>query len=116
MTTPILELDEWTQSQAQPHVTVNEAMRWLECFANLIVLDKDLSDPPESPSPEDGDRYIVGAAPTGDWSGQEGKIALYMANAWAFRSAPIGTRAYVLDEDADYRFTGASPDGWEVIA
>lgn len=116
MTTPILDLDEWTQSQSQPHVTVNEALRWLECFASLVVLDKDLTSPPGSPS--DGDRYIVGDSATDEWAGHDGQIALYMVNAWAFRTAPLGTRAHVLDEGEDYRYTlgsGSSAE-WVIIA
>lgn len=113
MTTPILDLDEWEQSQAQPHVTVNEALRWLECFAVLIVADKDLTTPPGSPS--DGDRYIVGEGATDDWSGHDNEIAMYMGTAWAFKVPPIGTVAYVSDEDADYRFIGGSTGAWELI-
>ena len=41
-------------SQAQKHVTVNEALRLLD---GLVVLDRHLTAPPASPA--DGDRYIV---------------------------------------------------------
>lgn len=115
MTTPILELDEWEEAQASPHVTINEALRWLECFAALIVLDKDLTEPPASPS--DGDRYIVAADATSDWADQDNKIAMYIGNAWAFKEAPDGTRAHVLDEGDDYRYSAtSSPPGWSIIS
>ena len=45
-------------SQAQKHVTHNEALRLLDAMVQLSVLDRDLTSPPASPA--DGDRHIVG--------------------------------------------------------
>lgn len=101
MTTPILDLDEWEEAQAQPQITVNEAVRWLECFAQLVVASQSVTDPP---SAADGDRYIVGVGATGEWDGHDGEIALAMGNAWAFREAPEGAVAYVDDEEASFRY------------
>lgn len=105
MTTPILDLDEWTEGQAQPHVTVNESTRWLECFAALSVLDR-MPDPPGSPA--DGDRYIVGGSATGDWNGHDNDIALRIGSAWAFRPAPDGTIAFVLSLGVPYRYVSGA--------
>jgi hypothetical protein len=44
-------------SQAQKHVTHNEALRMLDALVMLSVKDRDLSAPPGSP--EEGDRYLV---------------------------------------------------------
>jgi len=101
MTTPVLGLEEWESAQAQPEVTVNEAVRWLECFASLVVASQAVNDPP---SGSDGDRYIVGAIPTGAWAGHALQIALFMGDAWDFRVAPEGAIAWVLDEDAAFRY------------
>lgn len=101
MTTPILSLDEWEEAQAQPNITVNEALRWLECFAQLVVESQSVTDPPTA---TDGDRYIVGIGATGEWAGHDSEIALAMGDAWAFRAAPEGSLAYVLDESpGEYR-------------
>lgn len=114
MTTPILQLDEWASGQAQPHVTVNEAMRWLECFAQLSVFSMTTDTPP--PSPGDGAAYIVPQDATGAWSGQGGKIALYLSNAWGFRTAPPGSIAYVQDEAAHFTFmANDSPPTWQPL-
>lgn len=111
MTTPILYLDEWEESQSQPYVTMNEAIRWLECFSQLSVLDRDLTEPPETP--QDGDLYIPASVATGDWEGHENQIALYLGNAWAFRDPPPGAICYVQDEDLYIRSEpGSSPSGW----
>jgi hypothetical protein len=101
MTTPILELDDWLSAQAQPEVVVNDAHRWLECFAALVVQSQSVTTPP---SAVDGDRYIVGAGATGSWSGHDGQIALAIAGAWRFKSAPEGAIAYVQDETASFRY------------
>lgn len=101
MTTPILGLEEWESAQAQPEVTVNEAVRWLECFASLVVASQAVNDPP---SGSDGDRYIVGPSPTGVWAGHALQIALFMGSAWDFRNAPEGAIAWVQDEDSAFRY------------
>ena len=40
------------------------------------------STPPVSPT--EGDRYIVGASATGDWTGHDDYIAEYTSGAWVF--------------------------------
>lgn len=70
------------------------------------VKDKDLSAPPVSPV--DGDRYIVGASPTGAWSGQTNKIAWYYNAAWNFDTPGEGWRLWVEDENFFYYHDGVS--------
>lgn len=113
MTTPILLLDEWEQGQAQPHATVNEAIRWLECFAQLSVLGLDAA-PPGSAS--DGDAYIVASGGTGAWAGHDLQVALFLGDAWAFKTAPEGSIAWIRDEDVHrvYR-PDDSPASWELL-
>lgn len=101
MTTPILQLDEWQQGQSQPHVPVNTAIRWLEFFSQMSVLSATTDTPPGSPS--DGDAYIVPTGATGVWSDQDGRVALRVGTAWAFREAPIGSLVWVQDESIRYR-------------
>lgn len=113
MTTPILLLDEWEQGQAQPHATVNEALRWLECFAQLSVMAIDTAPPG---SPADGDAYIVDTGGTGDWAGHDLEVALFLGTAWAFKTAPPGSIAWIRDEAAHrvYR-PDDSPASWELL-
>lgn len=103
MTTPILSLEEWESAQAQPEVTINYSVRWLECFAQLIVESQSETDPPD---PVDGLRYIVPPGATGAWTGQTALIALAMVDSWQFRSPPEGCLAYVKDEAAEFRCLG----------
>jgi len=71
------------------------------------VLDKDLSTPPSSPST--GDRYIVGASATGDWSGHDNEIAEWNGSSWDFGPALAeGLVVYVKDENDLYVYDGSS--------
>ncbi|TYO91414.1 DUF2793 domain-containing protein [Oceanicella actignis] len=83
-------------AQAQKHVTHNEALRILDGLVQLSVIDRDLTDPPASPA--DGDRYIVAAGATGDWSGWDLNVALWTDGAWMRLPPRIGWRAWVEDE------------------
>lgn len=69
------------------------------------VLDV-LSTPPGAPS--EGDRYIVAPVATGDWVGQEGRIALFEDAEWVFEENSDGTRAYVTAASQDYELSGTT--------
>lgn len=113
MTTPNLGLTEWEESQSQPYVTVNTALRVIDCLVQLRILDRDLTEPPADP--EEGDCYIPAATATGDWEGHEDDVAMYIGGAWVFRTPLVGWKAYVVDEDSDVRYYGGSI-GWDVIS
>jgi hypothetical protein len=98
-------------AQAQKHVTHNEAIRALDTLVQMMVLDKDLSTPPGSPS--EGQRYIVAASPTGAWSGQAGKVAAYQDGAWAFYAPREGWLAWVADQNELYVHDGSA---WTAFA
>jgi len=80
-------------TQAQKHVTHNEALRLLDGLVQLSVLDRDLTAPPGSPA--DGDRYIVGSGATGDWAGWDLNVALWTYGAWLRLPPRPGRRAWV---------------------
>lgn len=83
-------------SQAQKHVTHNEALDALDALVQLTVIDRDLGAPPASPV--DGDRYIVGSPATGEWVGKDSEIAARQGGVWAFYRPETGWRAYVANE------------------
>lgn len=65
-------------------------------------------------SPADGDLYIIGAAPTGAWAGQGGKVARWSgaASAWEFYTPKNG---WVLESNSareSYRYTSGA---WEIF-
>lgn len=109
MTTTHLQLPELTASQSQKHVTHNEALEHLDVVVQLAVLDKDLSTPPGSPST--GDRYIVGASATDDWTGKENEVAYYDGDGWVFKTPKDGWFCWVDDESEIYFYNA----GWSAL-
>ena len=107
MDTTNLKLPYLLASQAQKHVTHNEALRLLDGLVQLSVLDRDLAAP--SASPADGDRYIVGPGATGDWAGWDLNVALWTDGAWLRLPPRTGWRAWVEDEGLLLVYDGA---GW----
>lgn len=104
--TPKLGLTYLEASQAQKHVTVNDALRQLDGLVQASAADKDLTAPPGSPST--GDAYIVAAGATGVWAGHDGKLAVYHDTAWYFYTPAAGWLVYVEDEAEHYAFNGAA--------
>ncbi|MCP4933880.1 MAG: DUF2793 domain-containing protein [bacterium] len=104
--TPNLELPYLMAAQAQKHVTHNEAIRALDAIVQLSVLDRDLTAPPATPV--DGNRYIVGAASTGDWSGKDYQLTAFQDNAWMFYAPVQGWICWVADEDKLLVWDGVS--------
>ncbi|MFZ1681626.1 MAG: DUF2793 domain-containing protein [Rhizobiaceae bacterium] len=69
-------------SQAQKHVTHNEAIRLIDLVSSLRLVALDMTDPP--PDPADGDCHGLGANPTGAWQHHGGEIAAWVDGAWTF--------------------------------
>ncbi len=101
----VLQMPYILASQAQKHVTHNEAIRTLDALVQLSVIDKDLTVPPASPT--DGDRYIPATGSTGLWSGKDGLIAAFQDNGWIFYTPKIGFLAYLVDEALTYVFSAS---------
>lgn len=83
-------------SQAQKHVTHNEALRILDAVVQIGVLDTDRTAPPITPA--NGDRHIVASGATGAWAGHVDAVAAYEDGAWRFLAPKLGWCAW---SDAD---------------
>lgn len=104
-------------SQAQKHVTHNEALRRLDALVQLTVERFGALTPP--PAPETGTCYALGEAPAGDWAGQGGLLAFREADGWRFVAPREGWLAWGRAE-AGLRVWGAGgwgpvPTGVEVL-
>ena len=93
-------------AQAQKHVTHNEALRILDALVQLAVLDRDLTAPPGAPN--EGERWIVAAAATGDWAGHDDDVAAWQDGAWQFSTPKTGWLAYAVDEAMLLAWDGAA--------
>jgi len=93
-------------NQSQKEVTVNTAITTIDAVLNRGAIDMALDTPPGSPS--DGDLYVIGASPTGDWASNAGDIAFYQSG-WYFIAPNEGMRIWVNDEDVIYTYDGS---GW----
>lgn len=103
-TTPVLGLQLTAAGQSQKHVTVNEALLHLDALVHLAVVERDRNAPPAAPA--EGERYLVGAAPTGAFSGHAGAVAWFSGGAWSFHAPNAGWRAFVVAENALLIFDG----------
>ncbi|WP_374788572.1 DUF2793 domain-containing protein [Brucella oryzae] len=94
--TPNLKMPYILPSQAQKHVTHNEALRLLDAVVHLSVKSRNRAEAPEIPA--SGDRYLVAVAAAGAWAGKDGAIASFIDDGWLFVMPAIGWQAYVEDE------------------
>ncbi|WP_417244177.1 DUF2793 domain-containing protein [Celeribacter sp.] len=101
-----LNLPLLAPSQAQKHVTVNEALSRLDALVQLALASVTLATPPLSPT--DGDAYGVPVGAVNAWAGQEGRIAIFVNAGWAFVPATQGMRAYVVDQGFYASYNGTT--------
>ena len=95
-TTPNLDLPYIMPSQAQKHITHNEAIRRLDALVQIGVESRMLSTPPDLPA--EGGRYIVADGPAEAWAGHDKEIAAWQDGAWRFFPADDGWLAFVRAE------------------
>ena len=93
-------------AQAQKHVTHNEALSMLDALAHMSVAARNVNAPPASPN--EGDRVLVGASPTGVFAGKSGQVAVFLAGAWSFLAPRAGWRVYVAAESLLLVYNGAA--------
>lgn len=91
-TTARLGLPTIAPSQAQKHVTHNEALQLLDGITQLVLNGVGSETPPAVPAL--GEIHALGAAPTGVWAGQAGLLAQWVDPAWHFLTPQEGWRAW----------------------
>lgn len=109
--TPNLSLPYILPSQAQKHVTHNEALRMLDALVQLSVLSRHLTMPPELV--DDGDRYIVATGATGAWEGHDSRVAAWQDGSWSFLDPRPGWLCFIAAEDMPVFWNGSA---WQDMA
>lgn len=90
--------------QAQKEFTVNEALSRIASLLHPVVLaEQDV--PPALPS--DGEAWLVGPAPTGEWAGYAQAIACWSAGSWLFVAPQIGLRCFDAETGSTLFYDGA---------
>lgn len=79
-------------SQAQKHITHNEALELLDALVQVGLASLAAETPPASPA--DGEMHALGAAPTGDWATHAGELAYWTGTGWLFLSPQTGWQAW----------------------
>lgn len=104
--TPNLALPLLQPSQAQKHVTVNEALARLDGVAQLTLQSAQETEPPDAPV--EGSAWAVPWLATGSWEGRGGHVALWLNGGWEFVRAATGWRAWIADAGILAVFDGGS--------
>lgn len=79
-------------SQAQKHITHNEAIQALDALVQPAVESRSVTTPPTTPLA--GEAWIVPAGATGAWSGHGTEIAAWQSGAWTFLDPASGWQVY----------------------
>lgn len=108
---PVLNLPYLQASQAQKHVTHNEALRQLDLVVQLRVVTVNGETPPAVAA--DGEVHALGSNPTGAWAGQAGKLAAWLDNGWQFFDPVPGWRAWDLSTSQLMAWNGTA---WRPLA
>ncbi len=95
-TTNIQSLPLILPSQAQKHVTHNEALKILDLIVQMTVASRSVAVPPTLPAR--GDCHLVAAGATGAWAGRVGNVTTFTGIVWEFYPPKVGWTAYVVDE------------------
>jgi len=101
-----------TEGQDGAEITVNDGLVRLDALAHCRVLDKDLNDPPSTPT--NGDAYLVGVrypssgSPSGAWTGKTGNVAIFSNGAWIFQAPIEGMLVWVADEKRFLQYFGSA--------
>lgn len=79
--------------QAQKELFHNEALQTLDTLVAAAVEDAPANDPPQSPS--SGDCYLIGDAPSGEWSQFPGHVAAFGSGGWRYIAPRDGMAVFV---------------------
>lgn len=104
-TTASLALPLLEEGDPGSHAYYNESMRTLSVLVNCSVISVE-STPPATPS--NGDRHLVGSAPTDYFVGKDNCIALWdeTSSIWVFFTPVEGYYLWLESEESWLQFTG----------
>ena len=99
-----LASEEWVTKEIETYL---KGLDWQKSVQEL------LATPPVSPN--EGDRYLIIAAATGDWTGKEDHIAEWDGDEWKFTEPNKGFAVTVEGERTAYIYVDTPASGWIVF-
>lgn len=103
--TPNLGVQLLATNTVQKEVVINEGFVTFDALIARSAKSR-TNTPPSAPA--DGDTYIIGAAPTGEWQTHANAIAFYF-NGWRYVTPPQKTKFFLRDVSAWWTYSGT---GW----
>ena len=97
----------WDARESGWNSGMDANLKLVDALLHLAVKSRALATPPATPA--EGERYIVGSAPTGAWAGKTGQVAVRREGAWAFYAPQVGWLAFIEDEAV---LTAYKASGW----
>jgi hypothetical protein len=107
---PLLSLPYLLPSQAQKHVTHNQALDLLDFLVQPVAEAVDALVPPDAP--EEGRLWALGAPAEGAWQGQDLTLASWRNGAWLHLMPQPGWTVFSRADNALLSYDGG---GWQGI-
>lgn len=101
-----LDLPLLLASQADKHVSYNEAMLTLDISVQLTIMSRASSTPPFDA--KEGDCYIPKAPANGAWNGLHNQLVAFQNGEWQSVPVKAGWLGWLLDEGINIRYNGAA--------
>jgi hypothetical protein len=92
--------------QSQKEFFVNEAHALTDALLHPAI-EGEANAPPAAPV--EGECWLVGAAPTGQWAGQAGRLASHQAGTWVYATPRDGLRLLDRSTGQEIRYRS----GWQ---
>jgi hypothetical protein len=89
--TPRYALPLLFAGQSQKEFYVNEAHALTDALLHAAC-EGELADPPATPT--EGEAWLVATGATGEWAGQDGRLASFQAGNWLFAAPNEGMRLF----------------------
>lgn len=102
-TSPRFALPLLYSGQAQKETFVNEAFARADALLHCSI-QGETATPPAAPT--DGENWLVATGATGEWAGQDQRLACFQAGNWIFIQPQDGLRVFDLSSQQEQLFSG----------